>query len=115
VVRVVTNVDTDKADSFVSADVAEEVDLVSTDESGVYHRISNKRPRQWVTDGRGEYVRGNVHTCTIDGFWSLLKRGIIGTFHNVSRKYLPVDVAEFEWRHNNRDDPEIFSDAIALC
>jgi ISXO2-like transposase domain len=60
-------------------------------------------------------VRGNVHTCTIDGFCSLLKRGIVGTFHNISRNYLPLYVAEFEWRHNNRDNPEIFRDAIALC
>jgi transposase-like protein len=115
VARVVSHVDTDTADSFVHTAIAEKVDLVATDESGVYHRISRTRPHQWVTHGRGEYVRGNVHTCTIDGFWSLLKSGIIGTFHNVSRKYLPLYVAEFEWRHNNRDNPEIFEAAIARC
>jgi hypothetical protein len=55
-----------------------------------------------VNQGSGEGVRGNVHTCTIDRFRSLLKRGIIGTFHNVSRKYPLRYVAEFEWRYNNR-------------
>ena len=64
VARVVAHVDTDTADAFVNAAVAEKVDLVATDESGVYHRINRKRPHQFVTHGRGEYVRGNVHTCT---------------------------------------------------
>jgi transposase-like protein/IS1 family transposase len=114
VARVVGHVDTDTADNFVNTAIGEKVDLVATDESGVYHQISRTRPHQWVTHGRGEYVRGNVHTCTIDGFWSLLKRGIIGTLHNVSRKYLPLYVAEFEWRHNNRNNQNIFGEAIAL-
>jgi ISXO2-like transposase domain len=60
-------------------------------------------------------VVGAVHTCTIDGFWSLLKRGIMGTFHKISGKYLPLYVAEFAWRYNNRANPEISSDAVALC
>ena len=115
VARVVERVDTITADAFVNEAVSEKVALVATDEFGVYHRINRKRPHQFVTHSRGEYVRGNVHTQTIDGFWSLLKRGIIGTFHNVSRKYLPLYVAEFEWRYNNRNNEDIFGQAIALC
>jgi ISXO2-like transposase domain len=63
----------------------------------------------------GQYVNGAVHTQTIDGFWSLLKRGIMGSFHKVSRKYLPLYVAEFEWRYNNRNNADIFGAAIAHC
>jgi transposase-like protein len=77
VARVVSHVDTGTAEAFVNEAVAEKVDLVATDESGVYRRVNRKRPHEFVTHGRGEYVRGNVHTQTIDGFWSLLKRGII--------------------------------------
>lgn len=115
VARVVAHVDTETADKFVNAAVGEKVDLVATDESGVYHRVNRFRPHETVNHARGEYVRGNVHTCTIDGFWSLLKRGIIGTFHNVSRKYLYLYVAEFEWRYNNRDNADIFGEAIGRC
>ena len=115
VARVVAHVDTETADKFVAAAVAEKVDLVATDESGVYHRVSKHRPHQTVNHNRGEYVRGNVHTQNIDGFWSLLKRGIIGTFHNVSARYVPLYVAEFEWRFNNRDNADIFGAAIARC
>ena len=49
-----------------------------------------------------EYVRGDVHTNTVEGFFSLLKRGVIGTFHNVSRKHLHRYVSELEFRWNTR-------------
>ena len=52
---------------------------------------------------------------TIEGFWSLIKRGIMGSFHKVSRKYLPLYVAEFQFRYNNRHNPDIFGEAIAGC
>ena len=49
---------------------------------------------------------------TIEGFWSIVKRGIIGTFHKVSAKYLPLYVNEFEFRYNNRNNADIFGAAI---
>jgi transposase-like protein len=115
VAHVVSKVDILTATRFVAEAVSTKVDLVATDESPVYNRVSEKRIHESVNHSAGEYVRGEVHTCTIDGFWSLLKRGIIGTFHNVSKKYLPLYVAEFEWRYNNRTNPDIFSDAVARC
>jgi hypothetical protein len=69
----------------------------------------------------GEYVRhddelaGVVHTNTIEGFWSLIKRGMVGTFHKVSHKYLPLYVAEFQFRYNNRENADIFGEAIRGC
>jgi hypothetical protein len=63
----------------------------------------------------GEYVRGIIHTNNMEWFWSLLKRGIIGTYHNVSKKYLPLYLAEFSFRFNNRHNPDIFGSAIAGC
>ena len=113
VARVVAHVDTNTAEAFVNKAVAEKVDLVVTDESGVYRRVNRKRPHEFITHGRSEYVRGNVHIQTIDGFWSLLKRGIVGTFHNVHRKYQLLYVAKFEWRYNNRPNPDIFGATIA--
>jgi len=49
----------------------------------------------------------------MESFWSLLKRGIIGTYHNVSKKYPPLYLAEFSFRLNNRNNPDIFGTAIA--
>ena len=60
----------------------------------------------------GEYVRGEVHTNNLESFWSLFKRGIMGSFHHVSKKYLPLYLAEFQFRHNNRREADIFGKAI---
>ena len=56
-----------------------------------------------------------AHTKTINGFWSLLKRGIMTSFHNVSRKYLLLYVTEFEVRYDNRNNLGIFEAATARC
>jgi hypothetical protein len=51
----------------------------------------------------------------IGSVWSLVKRGMVGTFHKVSRKYLPLYVAEFQFRYNNRENDNIFAEAIRGC
>lgn len=50
------------------------------------------------------YVRGDVHTNTIDGFWALLKHGLRGVYHGVSAKWLQSYLDEYTFRYNNRDD-----------
>ena len=55
-----------------------------------------------VNHGSGEFVRGNVYTNTAEGFISLLKRGIVGTFHHVGKGHLGKYVSEFEFRYNAR-------------
>jgi transposase-like protein len=50
----------------------------------------------------GEYVRGDVHTNTIENFFSVMKRGIVGTFHHVGQQHLKRYLAEFDFRHNER-------------
>ncbi len=51
------------------------------------------------------YVSGEAHTNTIEGFWSLVKRGISGVYHNVSAKHLQSYLDEYAWRYNHKDDP----------
>jgi hypothetical protein len=55
-----------------------------------------------VAHGRGEYARGDVCTNTVEGFFAILKRGVYGTFHSVSKKHLHRYVSEFEFRYNHR-------------
>ena len=52
------------------------------------------------------YVMGDIHTNTIEGFWSLVKRGIGGVYHSVSRKYLQSYLDEYAFRYNRRDSNE---------
>ena len=47
-------------------------------------------------------MRGDVHTNTIEGYFSILKRGIIGTYHHVSQQHLKRYLAEFDFRYNER-------------
>jgi hypothetical protein len=55
----------------------------------------------------------NVHTATIDGYWGLLKRGVIGSFHQISVKHLHRYLSEFQFRWNNRKAQSIFLLVIA--
>src|ERR1700734_385246 len=99
VCKMIENTDTDALTGFVNKVVSKNVELVATDEHGGYDAIEvYGRKHAVVRHGRGEYVRGNVHTQNIESFWSLLKRGVIGTYHNVSKKYLPLYLAEFTFR-----------------
>jgi hypothetical protein len=76
-----------------------------TDESRAYTRIGKEFEggHETVAHGKKEYARGDVHSNTIEGAFSLRKRGIYGTFHSVSRKHLPRYLAEFEFRYTTRD------------
>lgn len=67
-----------------------------------------------VKHGIGEYVRGDVHSNTVEGVFSLLKRGVMGTFHSISKKHLPNYLNEFEFRYNTRkvDDGTRVTQAI---
>lgn len=76
---------------------------MATDEHTGYKGLSKSGyPHQSVSHAKGAYVRGNVHTANVDRCWSLLKRGVIGTYHKVSKDYLPLYLAEFSYRQNNR-------------
>jgi hypothetical protein len=56
---------------------------------------------------------GDVHTQTIEGFWSLIKRGIGGVYHSVSRKYLQTYLDEYSFRYNRRHSGNlIFNDVL---
>ncbi len=113
VARVIDRLGYNTISRFVNEAISDKVSLISTDEASVYRKLPY--PHGVVYHSRDEYVAGAVHTNTIEGFWSLVKRGIMGTFHKVSKKYLPLYVNEFEFRYNNRMNPDIFGAAIRVC
>ena len=86
-------------DKFVRETVSNKVSLVATDDSYITATWNNRLSASLGQPRAQEYVRGEVHTQSIDSFWSLLKRQIIRTYHNVS-KYLPLYLNEFQWRFN---------------
>lgn len=78
---------------------------IYTDEMGAYEPLKqNGYEHQIINHSERIYVRGNVHTNTIEGFWSLVKRGIDGVYHSVSPQYLQSYVNEYSFRYNHRKD-----------
>jgi transposase-like protein len=118
VCKMIENTDMPTLNTFVNQIVdRNKVKLVATDEHAGYQYLNRwgNLPHETVNHREGEYVRGEVHTNSMESFWSLLKRGILGTYHNVSKKYLPLYLAEFQYRFNNRKNADIFFDVIAGC
>ncbi len=86
----------------IKANIGTDANIV-TDEFRVYAKLPKMGYDHWkVRHGIKEYVRGNVHTNTIEGFWGQLKRSIRGTYHFVSAKHLQAYVDEFAFRYNQR-------------
>lgn len=75
---------------------------VVTDELNVYDATGMTYKHDTIKHNDGKYVRGDVHTNTVEGFFGLLKRGIIGSFHHVSKGHLARYIDEFAFRYNNR-------------
>ena len=115
IARVIEDADTRTLTQFIRETISHRVSLISTDDHGAYRYLGREFPHGMVNHSGGEYVVGAIHTNTIEGFWSMVKRGIIGTFHKVSKKYLPLYVNEFEFRYNNRNNPDTFGAAIMAC
>lgn len=76
---------------------------VFTDEWLGYNAISRIYDHSVIKHNANEYVKGNIHTNTIEGFWSLLKRGIVGIYHFTTKKHLQKYVDEFVFRYNTRN------------
>lgn len=80
--------------------------IIYTDEWWGYNSIRKLFQHQDVYHKAKEYVRGDVYTNTIEGFWSLLKRGILGIYHFTSKQHLQRYVDEFVFRYNTRKHSE---------
>jgi hypothetical protein len=115
VARVIADVRASTLETFIRESVSTKVSLLCTDKWVGYKHVGKEFPHGVVDHAKGQYVCGSIHTQTIEGFWSIFKRGVVGTFHKVSAKYLPLYVAEFQFRYNNRANPDIFGEAIRGC
>ena len=114
IARVLEKVTAKDAPSFVNEVVSDKVSLLATI-LGVNEAIfAQGRPPERRSLPR-QYVVGAVHTNTIEGFWSIFKRGVVGTFHKMQRKIYAALRCRFQFRYNNRFNPDMFDTAIAGC
>ena len=115
VARVIGSQDAPTLSGFVRKMVDKKVSLVATDENRDYNYLGRDIKHESISHSKQEWVRGQVHTNSIESFWSLIKRGVVGNFHHISKKYLPFYLNEFSFRHNNRNNAEMFADLITTC
>ena len=88
-------------------------EAIYTDDSVIYPDMNDSDTRhERVNHSAKEYVRGNVHTNTVENVWSLLKRGVVGTYHKLSTKHLDAYLDELEHRFNNRHNQYLFRDTL---
>jgi transposase-like protein len=118
VAQVIDRVTARTMHGFVNEVIADDVELIATDDHPGYRGLNRQGyPHESVAHSQGEYVRGVVHTANLDSFWSLLKRGVMGTYHKVSWSYLPLYLNEFSYRHNRRGElnADTFDRVLEAC
>ena len=87
---------------IIRANIAAEARLM-TDEAGHYQRVGREFAAHGVVShGRGEYVRGDVHSNTVEGYFSVFKRGMKGIYQHCGKRHLHRYLAEFDFRYSNR-------------
>lgn len=113
--RVVASVDAKTLRAALQENVAPDARIV-TDELAAYRRATEgfKGGHSTVNHGSGEYARGDAHTNTAESYFALLKRGVYGTFHHVSKKHLQryCDEFSFRWNHRKITDGERLTAAL---
>jgi transposase-like protein len=99
---------------IINTNIGSHVEVIMTDESQIYPWALDsmqKNLHRTINHSR-EYAHGDVHTNTVESAFSLLKRGIVGTWHKVSAKHLPAYLDEMCFRFNNRKNPYFFRDTM---
>lgn len=81
---------------------------IMTDEWVAYNGLDKKYVHKVIKHKESEYVNGDIYTNTLEGFWSLFKRGFVGQYHQLSKRYLGRYLDEFCFRYNNRNNVELF-------
>ncbi len=111
--KVVKRVNKYHVQKFIKSVVHDEAERYMTDESNVYNRLADHNTTHETVEHKAEeWVRGDVHTNTVEGVWSLLKRSIIGSYHQLSAKHLPAYLDEISFKYNNRENDYLFRDTM---
>lgn len=98
---------------FIHGTVDDKAEAIMTDDWNPYDGIADHNTRhETVSHRQKEWVRADVHTNTVEGVWSLFKRSIVGSYHQLSTKHLPAYLDEMAFRFNNRNNPFLFRDTL---
>jgi transposase-like protein len=99
--------------AFLGDVIADDAKAIYTDTHRSYRGIGDHNTRhEYVNHSQEEWVRGQIHTNTVESVWSLFDRSVIGAYHKLSVKHLPAYLDEAAFRWNNRENPFMFRDTI---
>src|SRR6266508_1215686 len=111
--RVAPDTTSESVKGFLNDVVHDEAEAIYTDSHRSYRGIADDNTtHEWVDHSRNEWVRGQIHTNTVESVWSLFDRSVIGAYHKLSVKHLPAYLDEAAFRWNNRGNPYLFRDTI---
>ena len=103
-------------EKYIKENISEDVDVFMTDDFSAYppalKKSKLKDKHQSINHSIGVYAIGDLHTNTAESAFSLLKRGLIGTWHKLSAKHLHAYLTEMEFRFNRRNTDDIFMDTL---
>jgi len=103
-------------EKYIRENISEDVELLLTDDlfqyRGAVRRAGHGPKHRRIKHKLGIYVQGDVHTNTVESAFSLLKRGIIGTWHKISAKHLQAYCTEMAFRFNRRESSHLFIDTL---
>src|SRR5256712_2020731 len=99
-------------EKYISENISTDVDVIITDSLQAYKHAVGEAKHETVNHTAREYVRGDIHTNTVENAFSLLKRGIMGTWHKISAKHLPAYLDEMQFRFNRRKNANLFLDTL---
>jgi transposase-like protein len=102
---------------YIRENVSKDVDVIMTDDFGVYPKAMigagiHGKKHKTINHTAGTYVEGDITTNGIESAFSLLKRGIVGSWHKISAKHLSAYLDEMTFRFNNRENPYLFRDTM---
>jgi transposase-like protein len=111
--RVAPDASSKSVKGFLKDVVHDDAEAIYTDSHRSYRGIGDHNTvHAYVDHSRDEWVRGQVHTNTVESVWSLFDRAVIGSYHKLSVKHLPAYLDEFAFRWNNRTNPFLFRDVL---
>lgn len=111
--RVAPDASSASVKGFLTDVVADDAEAIYTDSHRSYRGIGDHNTKhEYVDHSRDEWVRGQIHTNTVESVWSLFDRSVIGAYHKLSVKHLPAYLDEAAFRWNNRGNAFLFRDTI---
>ncbi|HMI98767.1 MAG TPA: IS1595 family transposase [Gaiellaceae bacterium] len=111
--RVAPDASSKSIKGFLADVVSDDAEAIYTDSNRAYRGIADENTEhEWVNHSADEWVRGQIHTNTVESVWSLFDRSVIGAYHKLSVKHLPAYLDEAAFRWNNRTNPFLFRDTV---